>query len=79
MQMIDRPATRSATRTDPPESRDPREARQTRLRAPGPQVPSLPLHDARLLTEGGDMARIALDGQVYTLRITRQGKLILTK
>ena len=25
------------------------------------------------------LARIVLDGQIYTLRITRQGKLILTK
>jgi hemin uptake protein HemP len=38
-----------------------------------------PLHDARALTEGGATARIHLDGQVYTLRITRAGKLILTK
>lgn len=38
-----------------------------------------PLHDARALTAGGVQARITLDGQVYCLRITRQGKLILTK
>ena len=38
-----------------------------------------PLHDARVLTEGGSLARILLDGQVYSLRITRAGKLILTK
>jgi len=38
-----------------------------------------PLHDARALTEGGSLARIVLDGQVYSLRITRAGKLILTK
>ena len=38
-----------------------------------------PLHDARTLTAGGVQARICLDGQVYALRITRQGKLILTK
>jgi hemin uptake protein HemP len=38
-----------------------------------------PSHEARVLTEGGSLARIALDGQVYTLRITRQGKLIPTK
>ena len=38
-----------------------------------------PVHDARALTGGGDLARIMLDGQVYTLRITRAGKLILTK
>ncbi|MCC6305688.1 MAG: hemin uptake protein HemP [Rhodobacteraceae bacterium] len=38
-----------------------------------------PRHDARSLTGGGREARIELDGQTYTLRITRQGKLILTK
>ncbi|MEM8958954.1 MAG: hemin uptake protein HemP [Pseudomonadota bacterium] len=38
-----------------------------------------PLHDARTLTDGGQLAQINLDGQVYTLRITRAGKLILTK
>jgi hemin uptake protein HemP len=38
-----------------------------------------PVHDARVLTEGGSLARIVLDGQVYALRITRAGKLILTK
>ena len=38
-----------------------------------------PLHDARMLTDGGQLAQINLDGQVYTLRITRAGKLILTK
>lgn len=40
---------------------------------------STPLHDARHLTRGGVQARIVLDGQVYALRITRAGKLILTK
>lgn len=39
----------------------------------------LPMHDARLLTGEAGAARIVLDGAVYTLRITRQGKLILTK
>lgn len=39
----------------------------------------LPLYDARELTKAGAQALIALDGQVYTLRITRAGKLILTK
>jgi hemin uptake protein HemP len=38
-----------------------------------------PCHDARSLTEGGTAAQIALDGKTYTLRITRAGKLILTK
>jgi len=39
----------------------------------------LPRHHATDLTQGGDTAQIELAGQVYTLRITRQGKLILTK
>ena len=38
-----------------------------------------PVHDARVLTEGGAEAEIHLDGVRYVLRITRQGKLILTK
>lgn len=38
-----------------------------------------PCHEARVLTEGGSLARILLDGQIYSLRITRAGKLILTK
>lgn len=38
-----------------------------------------PMHDARLLTDGGNEARIVLDGTPYVLRITRLGKLILTK
>ena len=36
-------------------------------------------HEARDLTEGSNIAYIVLDGQTYTLRITRAGKLILTK
>lgn len=55
--------------------------------APATTVPALraerpvpePTHDARGLTAGGPTARIELDGQVYVLRITRAGKLILTK
>ena len=39
----------------------------------------LPLHSARALTKGGTQAQIELDGKVYDLRITRAGKLILTK
>ncbi len=35
--------------------------------------------DARALTDGGNTAQITLDDKVYTLRITRAGKLILTK
>lgn len=44
-----------------------------------PVMPQLPLHDATQLTGGGNLAQIYLEGQVYTLRITRAGKLILTK
>ncbi len=38
-----------------------------------------PQHDATALTQGGAQAQIVLNGQVYVLRITRAGKLILTK
>jgi len=41
--------------------------------------PDRPNHDARVLTAGGVEAEIRLDGVRYVLRITRQGKLILTK
>jgi hemin uptake protein HemP len=40
---------------------------------------AIPVHDAEALTEGGNQARILLNGQLYCLRITRAGKLILTK
>ncbi|MDF2233901.1 hemin uptake protein HemP [Albimonas sp. CAU 1670] len=46
--------------------------REAELKAP-------PIHDARELTAGGAEARIVLDGSVYTLRVTRLKKLILTK
>lgn len=39
----------------------------------------LPAYDAGDLTQGGDQALIVLGDQVYSLRITRAGKLILTK
>lgn len=48
------------------------------LLAPAP-IPALPRHDALALTGGGTQAQIVLNGQVYSLRITRAGKLILTK
>lgn len=38
-----------------------------------------PVHDALDLTKGGDLAVIRLGDQSYTLRVTRAGKLILTK
>ena len=40
---------------------------------------TLPIYDATDLTKGGALARIQLADQLYTLRITRAGKLILTK
>lgn len=44
-----------------------------------PVLPSLPEHQATDLTGNGPTALIRLDDKVYTLRITRAGKLILTK
>lgn len=41
--------------------------------------PQIPAYDARHLTHDNGQARIVLDGQVYSLRITRANKLILTK
>ena len=38
-----------------------------------------PVHDARALTGREGTAFILLDGKTYTLRITKAGKLILTK
>ncbi|MEM0947269.1 MAG: hemin uptake protein HemP [Pseudomonadota bacterium] len=39
----------------------------------------IPTYDARELVRDGVQARIVLDNQSYWLRITRAGKLILTK
>jgi|TARA_R110002073_G_scaffold22414_4_gene77399 hemin uptake protein HemP len=39
----------------------------------------LPRVSARDLMQGGTQAQIELDGKIYDLRITRAGKLILTK
>lgn len=39
----------------------------------------LPTYDARDLVSDTHRARIVLDNQTYFLRITRAGKLILTK
>jgi hemin uptake protein HemP len=43
------------------------------------EMQPVPLHHAEALTLQGNTAQILLDGQVYTLRITRARKLILTK
>lgn len=48
--------------------------------APAPaRPPQMPAHDVRALMTGGTQAQLLLDGVAYTLRITRAGKLILTK
>lgn len=44
-----------------------------------PAVVTTPCHMAEELTDGGNTAHIQLGDQLYTLRITRAGKLILTK
>ncbi|QYK42932.1 MAG: hemin uptake protein HemP [Paracoccaceae bacterium] len=49
------------------------------VEVPPQPAQATPLHDARRLTGPGGTAQIILDGQLYVLRITRAGKLILTK
>ena len=44
-----------------------------------PPENKLPVYDAEALTKGLDQAMIVLGDQTYTLRITRAGKLLLTK
>ena len=44
-----------------------------------PTVKKLPTYGAKSLTKGMDQAQIILGNQIYTLRITRAGKLLLTK
>lgn len=57
-----------------------RTVEQAPARPAGPgSLPGRPQHDATMLTNGGALADILLNDQVYTLRITRAGKLILTK
>lgn len=43
------------------------------------RVEPLPTYNARALIAQGAQARLVLDEKVYFLRITRAGKLILTK
>ena len=47
-------------------------------RHPAP-IDTLPEHDAQNLTGPSGLAHIRLGEALYVLRITRQGKLILTK
>jgi hemin uptake protein HemP len=49
------------------------------VETPSRSASAEPCHDARVLTGGGPSARILLGDQVYALRITKAGKLILTK
>lgn len=44
-----------------------------------PSANALPTYAASDLTKGADQAQIVLGDQIYNLRITRAGKLILTK
>lgn len=53
---------------------DPAEASRTM-----PPRQSHPIHDARRLVSAEGVAMIVLDDRAYQLRITRAGKLILTK
>lgn len=46
---------------------------------PSPVTNELPTYDARKLLGNGILGRLVLDDQLYFLRITRAGKLILTK
>lgn len=50
-----------------------------RLQARKVEYEDLPTYDARELVRDGPRACLVLDGQSYYLRITRAGKLILTK
>ncbi len=52
---------------------------QRMVSSPDSVTRNLPQYDARELIKHGEQAQIILDEQVYVLRITRAGKLILTK
>ena len=52
---------------------------QSNLQTSKQQQPPTPVHEATDLMNGGETAHIRLKGQTYSLRITRAGKLILTK
>ena len=45
----------------------------------GSQPAAVPSHDAFDITDGGNIAQIVLDDKHYSLRVTKAGKLILTK
>ncbi len=58
--------------------RRPEERAETRPALTHEYAPGAPIHDAEALTHDGK-AVIRLGDQHYLLRITRQGKLLLTK
>lgn len=69
----------SAEQTDCLRTGEPMMTIQTPTPTQGYAVSILPSHKAEELTNGGNLAHIELGDQLYTLRITRAGKLILTK
>lgn len=62
-----------------PEERPERAAERSGSGAPHSTRSGPPVHEAERLLEGGTTALIRLGAKVYQLRLTRQGKLILTK
>ena len=57
-----------------------KEKKRMSVQDPVPPKPtSIPYYNAKALLGRGAEARIMLDDKLYTLRITRAGKLILTK
>jgi hemin uptake protein HemP len=54
-------------------------ARFTQASAPVQTQGGAPINDATVLTGAGGIGYIRLGEAIYTLRITRAGKLILTK
>lgn len=52
---------------------------QSMIAEPQTSPKQLPIYDAKDLIKDGTQANIVLGNQVYVLRITRAGKLILTK
>lgn len=51
----------------------------TKVSTAAHEAPQIDTFNARELVKDGVQARIVLDGKAYFLRITRAGKLILTK
>ncbi len=47
--------------------------------SPVAKAADMPAYSVRELMQGGAQVQLILDNAVYTLRVTRAGKLILTK